>query len=42
MPTREREFIQNVFSVLDAEKDGELEFEELIEGFKDKFELELP
>lgn len=31
---REREFIKSIFEILDYEKDGELEFEELIEGFK--------
>jgi Ca2+-binding EF-hand superfamily protein len=34
LPMREREFIKSIFEILDYEKDGELEFEELIEGFK--------
>lgn len=38
---RERDFIRQLFNVLDEEKDGELEPDELIKAFKDIYQLEL-
>ena len=37
---REKEFIKQVFNILDEEKDGELDFEELVSAFKTHFGLE--
>ena len=39
---RERDFIRQLFSALDSEKDGELEPEELIDSFKKTFQVDLP
>ena len=39
---KEKEFITQVFGVLDEEKDGELEFDEIMGSFKRHFNLDHP
>lgn len=41
MQPRERDFIRQLFNLLDEEKDGELEPEEMQNAFRTLFQLEL-